>query len=407
MGFTGVCQLSGARKRTKQTMAKYLLAFSAAIFLQFNAVAQQCQNDSTGLVPITELTMPFNGMAGGLYGNYQNTMPEAHLQQGVILASQILPLDSLGNYDPDGKIGFISMGMSNCNLFFAAFRNSAQTYPMFNEKLTLVNGATGGADIDVMLNPSSNYWITVDQKMAQSELKNNQVQVIWLLQAKHISGIPPGQGIAHIDTMERKFLTAFQYFKQRYPNLKQIFSSGRDYGGYSNPGSGNPEPYAYYTGWSFRKLVERQINGDTSLSYSGSQPKTAWLAWADYIWADGKNTRSDGFNWLCPQDVQPDGVHPSGAGQTKVTNLLMNFFTTDPATSWFRSVENNIPGDANCDGAVNILDIVTVVGYMTGLNPQPFCFTQADVNQDELVDILDIIETINIITRQRKSVHRF
>jgi hypothetical protein len=299
---------------------------------------QQCNNDSTGLIPISDLgTNLFNGMQGGLYGNGQNEIPQNHLNAGIQIASQIMPLNAQGNYEQNGKVGFISMGMSNANIFFAGLRDSAASYPMLNSSIVMVNGATGSMDIDVMLNTEGQYWTTLDQKLSIAGITKEQVQVIWFMQAKHVSGIPPNEGIEHIEIMENKFLQAFQYFKQYFPNLKQIYCSGRDYGGYNNPGSGNPEPYAYYTGWAFRKLVERQIAGDAALNYSGANPNTAWLAWADYVWADGKNIRLDGFNWLCPQDVQNDGVHPNFSGKAKVANLLFNFFKSDTTSFWFRN----------------------------------------------------------------------
>jgi len=300
---------------------------------------QQCHNDSTGQIPITDLgTNLFNGMQGGLYGNGENTIPQSHLNSGIQMASQVMPLDARGNYSDDGKIGFISMGMSNANMFFAGLRDSANAYPSLNSKLTLVNGATGGFDIDDMLDTTSQYWVTLNQKLDFAGITNEQVQVIWFMQAKHISGIPPNEGIEHIEIMEAKFLEAFHYFKLRFPNLKQIYCSGRDYGGYSQPGRGNPEPFSYYTNWAFRKLVERQINGDTALTYTGSNTKTAWLGWANNVWADGKNYRSDGFNWRCPDDVIENGVHPSDHGKAKVASLLFNFFKSDTTSHWFREM---------------------------------------------------------------------
>lgn len=54
-------------------------------------------------------------------------------------------------------------------------------------------------------------------------------------------------------------------------------------------------------------------------------------------------------------------------------------------------------GDANCDGLVNILDIVVINAYIMGENPEPFCFMNADVNHDGVVNLLDIVGTVNII----------
>lgn len=315
-----------------------------SIFLFFivnHIIGQQCENDSTGLIPINDLgTNTFNGMQGGLYGNGQNNIPTDHLNFGIQLANEVRPLNAQGFFDNQGKIGFISMGMSNANLFFGGLRDSAIAFPDLNSKLVMVNGATGGMDIDVMLNTSGQYWVTLDQKLNTAGITKAQVQVIWFMQAKHISGIPPNEGIEHIEIMESKFLQAFQYFKIIFPNLKQIYCSGRDYGGYSQAGGGNPEPYSYYTNWAFRKLIERQMNGDTLLAFSGMNPKTAWLSWANYVWSDGKNLRSDGFNWRCPEDVQQDGVHPNFAGKAKVASLLFNFFKNDTTSYWFK--ENTI-----------------------------------------------------------------
>ncbi len=58
---------------------------------------------------------------------------------------------------------------------------------------------------------------------------------------------------------------------------------------------------------------------------------------------------------------------------------------------------NILSGDANCDGIVNIMDVVTTVNFIMGNNPQPFCFENADVNSDGYVNIMDVVGTVNII----------
>ncbi len=55
------------------------------------------------------------------------------------------------------------------------------------------------------------------------------------------------------------------------------------------------------------------------------------------------------------------------------------------------------PGDSNCDGVVNVLDVVTTISYILFGNPQPFCFENADVNGSGTINILDVVGTINII----------
>lgn len=56
-----------------------------------------------------------------------------------------------------------------------------------------------------------------------------------------------------------------------------------------------------------------------------------------------------------------------------------------------------IYGDANDDGSVNVLGIITVVNHILGINPDPFNFDAADVNNDDVINVPDIIFTTNII----------
>ncbi len=54
-------------------------------------------------------------------------------------------------------------------------------------------------------------------------------------------------------------------------------------------------------------------------------------------------------------------------------------------------------GDANNDGIVNILDIITIINYIMGGNPDPFNFEAADVNNDGVINILDVIFDVNVV----------
>ncbi len=53
-----------------------------------------------------------------------------------------------------------------------------------------------------------------------------------------------------------------------------------------------------------------------------------------------------------------------------------------------------LPGDANGDDEVNVLDVIAAVNHFVGLNPEPFCFDNADMNGDGIINILDLVSII-------------
>jgi hypothetical protein len=60
-----------------------------------------------------------------------------------------------------------------------------------------------------------------------------------------------------------------------------------------------------------------------------------------------------------------------------------------------------LPGDANCDGVVNVIDVLTVINYILGANPEPFCFENADVNGDGNIDVIDALGIVNLIVSSK------
>lgn len=48
-------------------------------------------------------------------------------------------------------------------------------------------------------------------------------------------------------------------------------------------------------------------------------------------------------------------------------------------------------GDANGDGDVNVLDVMTTVNYILEAKPTPFVYEAADMNADSFIDVLDVV----------------
>ncbi len=292
-----------------------------SVFLIHASIAQNCSNPPTGYLPINDLgTGYWQGAQGGLYPNGSNYKPSFHNQQGLAIASQMQPLDTSGAIDPvNGKIVWLSIGMSNTTMETQTFIPMADTFAMKNPKLILIDGAQGGQ--------------VINQRLALAGLTAAQVQAVWFKQAQKM---PADTSFAsYPDTLKNKFRTGIQIIKTKFPNSKLCYLSSRIYAGYAT-GPLNPEPYAYYSGWSVKRLIEDQVNGDTSLAYSGANIRAPWLAWGPYTWADGTTPRSDSLTWICPADYNSDGTHPSPQGRQKVAQMLFNFFTTDStSTPWF------------------------------------------------------------------------
>jgi hypothetical protein len=286
--------------------------------------------------PLNDLgTENFRGLMGGLYPGGKNIMAQTHMENGLAIAEKIRPLNGDGLNSPDGKVVWMAVGMSNTTQEAQQFIQLANALPGKNPALVLVDGAQGGFDIDMINQPTTPYWNTIDTRFVARGVNAKQVQVIWFKQADR--QFPDTTMNGYINNFKVKLRASLVIMKNRYPNLKMVFLSGRIYGGYQTGTGSNPEPFAYYTSWGIKSLIEDQINGVPALRFQGADAPVPWIAWGPYIWANGSTPRQDGLKWIFPDDFQPDGIHPSNPiGSRKVGQMLIEFFRKDTCTkSWF------------------------------------------------------------------------
>ena len=327
-------------------------------------------NDWSALVPLTDLTVPYKGEDGGLYGGGQNVPPEAHSNAYMKESGKIRPLDAAGRPAEDGKIGLITIGFSNTAIESDDFKRTADADPQKAANVVIVNGAIGGRsavmwawdgaavlpqaeqerldqEMDLLHMPKGkrrssptlekDTWPTLAQRIAAAGLAPQQVQALWLKQVE-ANPKPLGAFPAHARTLQADITAILIIARHHYPNLRVAYLSSRTFGGWSGRESGSPEPYAYESGFATRWLVQSQIRGDALLNYDPARGavQAPLVLWGPYLWAQGDAPRKlDGLVWSLA-DVRADRLHPNEAGAKKTTTLLLNFFKNDAAASrWF------------------------------------------------------------------------
>ena len=289
--------------------------------------------ESTGMVPLMDLTGDYKGEPGGLYPDRKNTPPAAHAAAGVKLARAITPLDADGKPAANGKIVLLSVGMSNTTQEFQAFQRIARADSSLNPKLVIVDGAQGGQTAAVTAQADANYWTVDAQRMKAEGVTAAQVQVAWLKQA---NARPTREFPLEARKLQADLVETLHNLHAKFPNLKIVYISNRTYGGYAAT-SLNPEPHAYETAFADKWVIADQIAGKPELNFDPAkgEVRSPWLVWGPYLWTDGVKGRSDGFIWK-REDCGPDGTHPSDSGRQKVAELLLKFLKSEPtAQPWF------------------------------------------------------------------------
>src|SRR6266700_3827095 len=114
-----------------------------------------CANTSTSFTPLTDLySGTYHGYRGGLFPAGRDTPSAKYLKQGLAAAKLVKPVD--------GKVVLLSIGMSNTTQEWQAFVQLARANASRNPALTIVDGAQGGQDAEIVKDPSAQFWPNVE-----------------------------------------------------------------------------------------------------------------------------------------------------------------------------------------------------------------------------------------------------
>ncbi len=290
------------------------------------------------LTPLTELgTAKYKGEDGGLYGGGKNEPPKPHLDAAMKEALKIQPLDADGKPSKDGKIGLVSVGMSNTTQEYSRFKQLADADSEKSPSVVIVDTAQGGQTGMRWADTSSALWRETDNRVQRAGLSPQQVQVAWMKQAE-AGPAQYGDFPKHAKQLQENLVKSLANLKAKFPNLRIAYLSSRIYAGYATTGL-NPEPYAYEEAFTMRWLIQDQIAGKPELNYDPAKGavKSPLLLWGPYLWADGETPRkADGLTYRKEDLSDRDGTHPSDSGRQKVADLLLKFLKVDAtAKTWF------------------------------------------------------------------------
>lgn len=268
--------------------------------------------DFTGLIPLPDLGAGlYQGEQGGLYPGGRNTPPPEHLKAGLEIAKYIVPMNREGRPAADGRIAFLTIGMSNTTQETQAFLRLAAQDSGVNPKLVLVDGAQGGQTARITADPNANYWRVADERLAAAHVTTAQVEAVWIKQA---NAGPTAPFPTEAKRLQADLVSTLHNLHDRYPNLRIAYLSSRIYGGYAVTPL-NPEPHAYEGGFAVKWTIAAQISGDAALNYDAAKGavRSPWVAWGPYLWADGVKGRKQDALVYARADVGRMGRTPRKA----------------------------------------------------------------------------------------------
>ncbi len=286
-----------------------------------------------GVKPLVDMKPDetYHGEKGGLYGEYENSPPQEHRKRAVIALDEIEPLDENGNPDQDGAIGFLSHGMSFCEMYFETFNAQAQNDQQKSPYVVPINGASGGLEYSTRSLGLGGYPLDAFLNRITEKIKDitpEQIQVAWL-QPTHFP-YPPEltEPMLYAENLQSYLTEGILNLDSIFPNLKIIYLSDRPYQGF---GEQYIVPLGYEVGFAVRNTILDQIEGNSGIA-SDNIPV---LLWGPYLWTNGESPRDDGFTWKADYFGE-QAIHPSQSGRERFAELFVEFLhTNELAKPWY------------------------------------------------------------------------
>ena len=260
-------------------------------------------------IPLPQLgSDTYLGMQGGLYSNGANNPPTSYVIDQIQPAYNIL--------ENDTHIVVLCLGMSNLTHTCDALINKMAIDMSINSAVKMVNGGQPGRAQqawDGDISTTDGVWANANKRLTQAGETPETVDIIIYFNAWAYPNEPDFE--AYVQTMHDSLTITMDNISTLYANTQLIYIDSREYAGYTVTDL-NPDPWAYWDGFAFKRLVEDRINNVQS------EPPLLWAAYQyDPTWPNSYFKEND-------------GTHLSDAGLDAASQLWLNFFKTEP---WFGS----------------------------------------------------------------------
>ena len=157
--------------------------------------------------------------------------------------------------------------------------------------------------------------------------------------------------------------------------------------------------YNNYTTAEWEAMMKTELQAGRPILYAATDPSAGGHAFICDGYS-GNGTFHFNFGWYgtC------DGWYVSTAlNMTHRDGDVLHFNSNhsmltgvQPPEGWVPPVPV-VPGDANGDGKIDVLDVTMLINHILGKNPSSFKADNADVNGDGDINVLDVTAVINII----------